>query len=87
MQKGVTKEIYYAMLIKGKIMELFNEEEGTFHIDMEELNEDNNATHFIHALSCACAMVHNDLTGKEMNWLQFNHLANQLCFQYMKERG
>lgn len=40
-------------------------------------------TAFIYALSTvAPATMYNKLMGEEKNFLEFNHIANQLCFQY-----
>lgn len=42
-----------------------------------------NPTHFTHALAnIAPAHIFNQLTGENKSSLEFNHLANQLCFQY-----
>ena len=54
----------------------------------EELQEDDgdNLTMFIHALAnCVPSTMFNRLTGDSKNWLEFNHLANSLIFQYSKK--
>ena len=53
-------------------------EDQTIEID------DENMTDFMHALAnVAPTMIFNGLTGANKNHLEFNHIANQLCFQYM----
>lgn len=78
----VSKDMYYALLIQNQILEMFNDEECSNHIELEELNENDNAARFMHALTCASALIYNRLTGEERNFLEFNHIANRLCFQY-----
>ena len=79
------KYIQYAGLITGAIGEmLLNDNE--YHIDQEELLEGDNMTHFIHALAnVASTHIYNELTGDDLNHLEFNHIANRLCFQYMNK--
>lgn len=81
------KELEYAGILLQKIQELFDEEnESGLFIDKEELNEGNNATHFIHALANMMPTAfYNNLVGDDKNNLEFNHLANQLVFQYSKK--
>lgn len=87
MQKGVTKEMYYTALIQSQILVMFNEdEECVHHIDLEELSEGNNATCFVHALSCAAAMVYQRITGEKCDFLGFNHVANRLVHQFANKR-
>lgn len=62
--------------------EMFNGD-SEHQIDMEELSEGENATHFIHAVANVVPnMVYSRLTGDRKNNLEFNHMANQLVFQY-----
>lgn len=72
----------YAFKIIKAITEVFNED-SDFYIDKSKLEEGENLTHFSHALSnVAPAYVYRLLTGDEVNGLEFNHIANRLCFQY-----
>lgn len=82
--KKLKKEDEYAMKIMAKIQELFDDDSEGETIDKEELMEDDNMTHFMHALSnLAPLMVYSRFTGdKNVNILSFNHIANQLVFQY-----
>lgn len=77
----MTKSEEYAVIILNQIQEMFSDDCEN-HIDLEDLQEGNNATHFIHALATIVPnMVYNKLTGDNKNHLQFNHMANQLVFQ------
>ena len=72
----------YAVLIEAAIGELFNED-SEFHIDLEDLEKEGNLTKFIHALANIVPVhLHNKLTGDNKDMLEFNHLANRLCFQF-----
>lgn len=86
MKKRETKEMYYAALIYDQIMKLFNDEECDNHMDLSELSEENNATCFVHALSCASAFFYKELTGEDCDYLEFNHVANRLIHQFSKEK-
>jgi len=76
------KQIEYATMLSGKVAEIFNKD-SEFHIDQKELMEGNNLTHFIHALANIMPThFYNKITGEDKNSLEFNHVANQLVFQY-----
>lgn len=77
------KVMQFTALIGQQIMDMFDDESSNY-IDLDDLGED--ATAFIYAMSlCAPAMVYSKLTGDNKNFLEFNHMSNQLCFQFMKE--
>lgn len=82
------KQFEFAVKVLSAIQTCFDEESDNF-IPKEELMEGNNLTHFIHALAnIAPAMAYNQITGEDLNSLDFNHVANKLCFQYSsKESG
>lgn len=62
------------------------EEDSENHLDLEQLQEGDNLTHFIHALAnLVPAHFYNKITGASENGLSFNHIANQLVFQYSKK--
>ena len=85
--KQQEKYLQYAAMLSGKIAELFDEDsESDYHIDQNELKEDGNLTDFFHALAnvMPCHLF-NKITGDDKNTLEFNHTANQLCFQYSKK--
>jgi len=71
--------VTYAALITEKIIELIDEEIG-----IEQLEDSENVTQLFHALAnVAPNHLYNKLTGDNVNNLEFNHLANKLCFQFM----
>ena len=72
------KSTEYTALILDKLGELFEGNETL----MQELSEDNNATEFIHAMAnMVPTHLYNQLTNESLQILEFNHLANRLCFQ------
>jgi hypothetical protein len=80
------KQLQYAAMLSGKIAEIFDEE-SEYHIDQEELQEGDNLTHFFHALANIMPNhLYNKITGDDKNNLEFNHIANQLVFQYSKKQ-
>jgi hypothetical protein len=63
------------------IMQL--DEDSENYIDPKELQEGDNLTHYIHALAnLSPSVVYEQITGEKVNGLEFNHIANRLCFQY-----
>lgn len=83
MSKKVDKTQYYTQKIAAALSELFNED-SEHYIDKDELMEDDNLTDFSHSLSNqAPCIIYSSITGDDKNLLQFNHMANHLCFQYM----
>lgn len=76
------KHIDYAVQIQGVLSELFRGDRD-YYIDELELLEGDNFTHFMHALANVVpTRFFNKLTRDSKNNLEFNHIANQLCFQY-----
>jgi len=76
--KQQEKWMEYSALISEKIIELLQEE-----IREDVLEEGDNLTDLFYALSVVSpAMLYSHITGNEVNNLEFNHLANRLCFQY-----
>lgn len=82
--KNQEKYLQYAAMLTGKVSELFDEDvESDYHIDQNEFKDDSNLTDFIHALANVMPThLFNKVTGGDKNQLEFNHIANQLCFQY-----
>lgn len=79
------KWLKYAALIQSAIGEMF-EEDSDYHVSVEQLSEGENLKHFIHALAnVVSATIFNNLTGQENNFLEFNHIANALCFEFMSK--
>lgn len=91
MTKKEKEEIFlnYAAQIVGALSTLFDEQsDHGFFIDEEEFNDERNLTMFFHALAnVAPSVFYENMTGENKNLLEFNQLANQLCFQYMKMEG
>jgi len=79
------QENLYAQIIGSAIQDLFSGD-GDYHIDLEELQEGENMTHFFHALSnLVPTQLYNNFTEEDVNILEYNHIANQMCFQYGKK--
>jgi len=80
------KKIEYATKLLGAIGSMF-EEGNEWEIDQEELGEGDNLTEFFHALAnIVPTHLYNELTGDNKDQLEFNHLANKLCFQYSNKK-
>lgn len=78
----IEKSTQYAIALLGNLQKVFNEE-SEFHIDQKELFEDDNLTHFMHALvNIVPTHFFNKATGEDKQYIEVNHLANLLCFQY-----
>jgi hypothetical protein len=79
------KVIEYSKKIIQALEELFKEESDCF-ISQEELLDGDNLTHFFHALgNVVPANLYSQTTGEDINILDFNHIANKLCFQNAKK--
>ena len=71
----------YFQAILDAVQTIF-EEESENYISMEELQEGDNATDFMHALANQVpTYVYGRLTGQKTDSLSFNHIANRMCFQ------
>ena len=82
MTKQNEKWAQYAAQITAAIAEMF-EEGSDNHIDQQELMEDDNLTQFFHALANAApTMLYCKITGDDKTNLEFNYIANTLCFQF-----
>lgn len=83
----LTKENEYAAKLVQVIWDMFDEDsESEYKIDLEEFEDGENATHFIHALAnIAPNIIYGRLTNDHKNSLEFSHLANHLVFQYSKK--
>lgn len=75
------KWMQYAAQINDKMVELLQDE-----IDIE--SKDFDATQFFHALATACpTMLYNKLTNNSVEMLEFNHIANRMCFQFQTKQN
>ena len=87
MENNKTKQEEYTIKILDQLQHLFDEANEN-RIDIKELEDNTNAADFFHALAnLAPTVVYSKLTEKEIGTLDFNHIANRLCFQnaYVKE--
>ncbi|MFD2600770.1 hypothetical protein [Flavobacterium suzhouense] len=76
-----SKQQEYTEKILGQLQQLFSEENEN-RINISELEDNSNASDFFHALAnLAPTVVYTKLTQKEIGTLDFNHIANRLCFQ------
>ena len=49
-------------------------------------DEDFDATALIHVIANVVpSLIYSQITGEEINMLEFNHIANRLCFQYLNK--
>ncbi len=79
--KTDTSENIAAKLLLG-ISDIIQNEDNENYIDMKEVN----LTDFMYALSSIVPnYIFNKYTGDETNNLEFNHIVNKLCFQYMNK--
>ncbi len=78
MNKVDHKQMQVTAKILEVLVELINEDDSIGNMINEDL------TDFIHVITNHVpTMVFNKLTGDDKNLLEVNHIANQLCFQYM----
>jgi hypothetical protein len=76
-----SKQQEYTEKILDQLQQLFSEENEN-RINITELENNDNASDFFHALAnLAPTVVYTKLTQKEIGTLDFNHIANRLCFQ------
>ena len=76
-----SKQQEYTEKILDQLQQLFNDDNEN-RIDITELEDNANASDFFHALAnLAPTVVYTKLTQKEIGTLDFNHIANRLCFQ------
>ncbi len=81
----VSKQEQYVMQIMSAIQTCFDGSSEN-SISVRELYEDDNLNLFFHALAnIAPAMIYDRITGHETALLDFNHMANGLCFRYEQQ--
>lgn len=75
------KWMTYAVQINGALNELF--EEDSPHYLGDDFFETADIAQFLHALANVVpAQLYEKVTGRGGSYLNFNHVANVLCFQY-----
>ena len=74
----------YGAIITQKISELFDEDsDSELRIDFKDLEDSENLGKFFHALSTLMPNYYfNKFTGEDKSVLEFNHIANGLCFEH-----
>lgn len=84
------KEKYpeFSAVIIDRLASIFDNESEDFSFDLEQLNEEGELTEFMFALACVVpTTLFNTITGQDKNYLEFNHIANQLCFQFCSSKA
>lgn len=92
-QEGNIEEIIHATKadentykITMALLEVFSNEDSQYYIDTENL-EAEESSELIHSiLNLVPNKVYASLTGKKLDPVEFNHLANKFVFKYT-ERG
>lgn len=75
------KWMTYAVMINGALNALFEEDSPNYVGD--DFLEEVDLTQFLHALANAVPTAfYEKVTGKSVECLDFNHIANRLCMQY-----
>lgn len=75
----------YTILIQSAVYGMF-EEGNENYVNKTELEDPEKATAFLFALSTLVpGLMYNTLTGENLNALHFNHVANHMCFDYLRE--
>jgi len=76
-----SKQEEYTLKILDQLQQLF-EDDNENRINLKELEDNANAADFFHALAnLVPTVVYSKMTQKEIGTLDFNHIANRLCFQ------
>ncbi len=73
----------YSAQILTHLLEMFTDAECRNTIPLKELQDSDNLKCYLHSLTVVSTMLYNRLTGDEKNWIEFNHLANSLCVEFM----
>ena len=83
----IKRENEYALILTSVVTKLLTDGKPIeVKIDVKKLQEEDNIEPFIHALANIMpAVVYNTLTQSNVDILEFNHIANVLCFKYMKQ--
>lgn len=77
------RQIKYMTKVLSAIQEGCFDEEAENPIDLQEFDDPKKLTEFIHVIANALPnQLYGQLTGARVNNLEFNHIANKLCFQF-----
>jgi hypothetical protein len=78
------KWVQYSLILGPHIKQIFTDD-AEIKIDIEELESEENLQAFFHALSTVVPCdLFNRIVGERKNHLEFNHVANLLCFGFVK---
>lgn len=81
MKTNRSKQEEYTLKILDNLQLLF-EESNENRIELTDLEDNINAADFFHSLAnLAPTVVYSKLTQKDIGTLDFNHIANRLCFE------
>jgi hypothetical protein len=73
----------YTAKILGALQETMNNEDSEHFIDLREAN----ITELIHVMTNIVPnLFYSEVTGEDINFLEFNHIANKLCFDFMDKK-
>lgn len=76
----------YVIKLQSQISEVFNPDCDNY-INPDDLEVDDNATTFIHALAnCMPFIIYKQLTGEDCDLLQFNHNCNRIIVNHSLEK-
>lgn len=81
------KFISYAARIQDQVLKMF-EDDAENYIDLQEFEDQENFKQFLHAISTVVpTSLFNKIADKseERNHLEFNQMANSLCFEYCEK--
>ena len=85
LSKRQENQIQYLSKILAAIQDGVFEEESNNHIDIKDFGDSDKLKDFIHVIATAVpCQIYGQITGDDKNHLEFNHLANQLCFENLK---
>lgn len=80
------KWLQYSAKINAQIGEMLANEDSDNYIGIKELVEGENLKEFFHALATvAPCFIFNKMTNENKNHIEFNHVANLLCFEYSEK--
>lgn len=81
--KKTEKHLEYSSKLVGHFALIFDEK-SDYYINPADFQDEKSLTAFVHSLANVFPNhIFNKLTGNDINTLEFNHMANQLCFQFM----
>ena len=78
---------YQLKIIAALIEGCFDDEGGDNYISVSEMKESKTLSEFFHALAnCVPVFFYTQFVDDKVNLLDFNHIANKLCFQFLNKK-